>query len=219
MLQMAFERYLYYLLLAIASAFAYIRSKNDKRLEIICWLLFFSIVTESVSDYFRSFAEKKRYIPYHFYIPIEYCLVTFYFSRLLQIAWLKKLLIISIPIFIIFSIIISTYFQGINELPSWQYNTEGTLIIIWCVISLFNLPMNPDVNIFKTFQFWFCIAFMIMFSGQFFMNGFFNALKNTNPEVTKKLIFIVYYVLNYLFYTLIIFGLLCSRTTMKYISQ
>ncbi len=218
MLQMALERYLYYILLAIAFAFAYSSTSNDKRLGIICWLLFFSIMTELVSDYFRSFAETDRYTPYHFYIPIEYCLVTLYFSRLLQIAWLRKLLLITIPVFIIFSIIISTYFQGINELPSWQYNTEGTLIIIWCVISLFNLPINPEVNILKTFQFWFCIAFMIMFSGQFFLNGFFNPLKNTNPEITKNLIFI-YYVLNYLFYTLIIFGLLCSRPTTKYISQ
>ncbi|HEV8081903.1 MAG TPA: hypothetical protein VGP55_01805 [Chitinophagaceae bacterium] len=216
---MAFERYLYYILLVIAVVLAYINSKNDKRLVIICWLLFFSIMTESASDYFRSFAETKRYTPYHFYIPIEYCLVTFYLSGLLQISWLKKLLKISILFFIIFSVIISIYLQEINEFPSWQYNIEGTLIIIWCVISLFNLPLNPDMNIFKTFQFWFCIAFMVMFSGQFFMNGFFNSLKNTNPELIKKLIFIVYYVLNYLFYTLIIFGLLCSRPTRKYISQ
>lgn len=215
---MAFERYLYYILLIVAFILAYIRSKNDKTLLIICWLLFFSIVSETVSDYFRFFAETERYTPYHFYIPIEYCLVTFYSSRLLQKPWLKKLLIISIPFFILFSIIISIL-QGINEFPSWQYNIEGTLIIIWCVLSLFNLPLNPDVNIFKTFQFWFCIAFMLLFSGQFFMNGFFNSLKKTNPEITKKLIFIVYYVLNYVFYTLIIFGLLCSRPIRKYISQ
>ncbi len=215
---MAFERYLYYTLLVSAFVLTCINSKIDKNLVIICWLLFFSIVTESVSDGFRFFDETKRYSPYHFYIPIEYSLVTFYFSRLLQIAKLKKLLLLSIPFFIIFGLIISIYFEGINDFPSWQYNIEGTLIIIWCVISLFNLPLNPIVSIFKNFQFWFCIAFMIMFSGQFFLNGFFNPLKNTNPEITRKLI-MIYYVLNYLFYSLLIFGLLCSRTTRRYILQ
>ncbi len=216
---MTFERYLYYILLVIAFVLLCINSKKDKTLLVICWLLFFSIITESISDYFRYFAEMKRYTPYHFYIPIEYSLVTLYFSRLVQTSWLKKLLIVSMPFFILFSIVISIYLQGINEFPSWQYNIEGTLIIIWCVISLFNLPLNPDVNIFKTFQFWFCIAFMLLFSGQFFMNGLFNSLKDTNPGITNKLIFIVYYILNYLFYTLIIFGLLCSRRTRKYISR
>ncbi len=215
---MTFERYLYYLFLCTAVTLACINSKNDKKFIIICWLLFFSIITESVSEYFRFYAEAKRYSPYHFYIPIEYCLVTFYFSKLIQNVVLKKLMLISIPVFVLLSTIISIYLQGINDFPSWQYNIEGTLIIIWCVISLFNLPLNPNLNIFKTFQFWFCIAFMIMFAGQFFLNGFFNPLKNTNPEVKDKLIFI-YYILNYLFYTLLIFGLLCSRATRKSISQ
>ena len=216
---MAPERCLYYILLVIAFAISYVCSKNDKALVIIYWLFLFSILSENVSDYFRHINEAKRYSPYHFYIPIEYSLVTFYFSRQLKIKWLKKVLPWTIPIFILYSIAISVFVQGTEEFPSWQYNVDGILIIIWCVISLFNLPLNPEVTIYKTFQFWFCIAFMLLFSGQFFMNGFFNPLQETNPGITQKLIFIVYYILNYLFYTLIIFGLLCSRQTTKYTSQ
>lgn len=216
---MAPERCLYYVLLVLAFAISYVRSKNDKALVIIYWLFLFSILSETVSDYFRYSDEAKRYCSYHFYIPIEYSLVTLYFSRQLKIPWLKKVLPLTIPVFVLYSIIISVFVQGVEEFPSWQYNVDGTLIIIWCVISLFNLPLNPEVTIYKTFQFWFCIAFMLLFSGQFFMNGFFNQLKEANPDIITKLIFIVYYILNYLFYTLIIFGLLCSRQTRKYISQ
>ncbi len=215
---MPFERYVYYILMVVAFAVACVRSKNEKSFKIICWLLFFSILTETASDYFRAFDDKKKYIPYHFYIPFEYCLVTFYLSVLLQIRWVKRILIVSIPVFLITSALISIYWNDVEDLPSWQYNIEGTLIIIWCIINLFNLPPDPVGNIFKTFQFWFCVAFMIMFSGQFFLNGFFNPLQNRNPEVKQNLS-LVYLVLNYLFYTLIIFGLLCSRPTTNYISR
>ncbi len=216
---MLFERYLYYALLVTAFALSLVKSKRIKRLGLISLLLFFSILSEISSDYFRYIANTNRYAPYHFYIPIEYSLVTLYYSYLIPINWVKKLLIITIPVFIISSLLISLYGEKIYEFPSWQYNMDGSLIIIWSVIGLFNLPFNPEKSIFRRSQFWFCIAFMILFSGQFFMNGFFNPLNNSNPDLTKKLIFIIYYTLNYLFYSLIIVGLLCSKPTRKYITQ
>ena len=216
---MPIERYVYYFLLLAAFIVSVVKLKNDKGLNPICLLLAFSIQTELTSDYLRYILKTNRFAPYHFYIPIEYCLVTYYFSNLIQIEWVKKLLKISIPVYVTISILISVFINKINQLPSLQYNIDGTLIIIWSIITLFNLPFKPEESIFKAPYFWFCIAFMILFSGQFFMNGFFNSLSKTKPILAEKLGFIIYYCLNYLFYSFMILGLLCSKPTQRYITQ
>jgi len=195
-------------------------SRQDKSIRLFIPLLACALLTEGVSDLLTHerahwVTDNYVYIPYHFYVLVEYSIISTYFARFWKgrpVAWVIRA---STIVFCLASLILSLYVRGLNTLPSIQYNIEGVLNILLAVGTLYNLPVDEDVAIFRIPIFWICTALMIYHSSIFLLNGSYNFLRKNHHELAVSMIGAINYSLNYLYYTIISIAFLCSKSTKR----
>lgn len=209
--------YLYYILMVmcfIASLY-YLHFFKVKMLSL---LLFLSICTEAWAEIIGTH-QFHHFILYHYFNIAEYALTTIILLSGIDNIFLKRLMIFSIPCYTLISLYISLMVQGINEFPSINCNIESLLIIVWCIISLWNIKPDYKFTMFQKPTFWFILGFFIYFSGTMTFDGIYNTLLSHKTETATKLFSIINSVCNYLLYILLLIGIACYRFQKKYMSQ
>jgi hypothetical protein len=209
-------RIVYFSLITIAFILSVNKQKKNKGYIYLSFILLLAIVTDIIHVILQETVKQYQYIPYHIYIPAEYIFLSLFLYSYTQNKILQNILIVSMPIPLIVELLFisKNYFV---QFPSLIYNISGALIMLWSIIILLQIPVQLKINVTTTPIFWFCTAFIIFFSGQFFMNGFYNRIQEVHPAILKPLSNVIYYSLNYILYILIIIALICSPPKTKYI--
>jgi hypothetical protein len=219
LVNMIWQRYLYYFLLACCFFLSLFKLKGGRNFLILFFLFLFSISTELWSELVLFKGNENKFLAYHLYIILEYSLVTYFFSNAFNQTWLRRIMIGTIPMFILFSLFFSFSKNSLNALPAVQYIGDGVLTLFWSILVLFNMPVSLERKLSETIFFWMAIAFMILHSGQFFMTGLYNYLYSKNASIADRLANMIYYGVNYMFYTISIIGMICSNQKPKYTTQ
>ena len=202
---------IYHVLLAITFILYLIFKRNDKRLIYLGILLAVSNLIEAIVAYSINVKQPFFYW-YHIFIPIDYVLLSLLFWGFQKVRWVRTLTIITIPFFIVISMWLSVFKIPPNEYPGLHSIFRGILLIVISILTLFTF--NEKEKYFRVSIFWICIAVLILYSGGFFMKGFYNILLERYPaekQYFKRLHSIISIIFNYLFYVFIIIGLVCSR--------
>lgn len=208
---------IYYIILTIACIMAVIRIKHDNRLLVFSILLICTLIEELVFEFLEQTHRSERfYFIYHIYAPIYYALFAYYYSLTIPQGVARILMRISIPIFTIATIWISLSAKSLNSFPSIQLDIIGILLIIDSLIALFQLDVENHVPIFRKPVFWIGVSTLLFYSILFSLYGFENYLIQHNPKLINRLTTLINNNLNYLYYLLIVIGLLCSKPTEKY---
>lgn len=206
--------YIYFALLLTCLVSVALYYKKNKSLIYILLLLIFSILTE-VGGLICQYFQRNYYPLYHLFTPIEYSLIANFFYLNHNSITFKKLIFYSIPIFIIFSILCSTFFIPLNNYPGFQYNIEGILVITWSLTSLFKLSPKNTTPLYSHTLFWIASGFFIFHTGIFFINGVFNYFFMEKNDILTHIHTIINVAFNYILYIFILVGILCSRKIAK----
>jgi hypothetical protein len=201
--------------MAVCLIISIVSYKNDKSLYVFVYLLSVSLTAELLTFILHKFKIDYNII-YHIYIPLEYCLWSFYFYLVIEPPKLKKIIIYSIPLFIFISIIFSLEIVSIQKYPNFQTNIEGILLIIWATFTIFNIEVKINLNIAKLPVFWICVAVLVYNCGIFSYIGVYNYICESRPSLTEGLKFYILNLLNYILYTLISIAFICSQKMKKY---
>jgi hypothetical protein len=208
-------RIIYFCFLLISFILSVFCYKNEKSLYVFPFLIAAALIAEFFSLFF--FKLKLDYnIVYHIYLPIEYSLLALYFYLNINKKTIKKIILISIPLFIIISLFFSLEIVSIQKFPNFQTNIEGLLLIIWATINIFSIEIKANLNIAKLPVFWICVAVLVYNCGIFSYIGVYNYICESRPSLTLDLKFYILNLLNYIFYTLISIAFLCSQKMKKY---
>ena len=206
----------YQIALFIAFACSFLVLKNSNKSLIIFPILFFFANTTELIVAFEKHNHKINYpYIYHFYIPIEYILLGYFYYLNSYSKKVRSIILYSIPLFIIACLYISICAKPNEKYPTLQFNIEGLLIITWVLISLFSLKSEEDINIFKHPFLWINIGLLFFHSGNFFLMGSYNYLLNYNLPLAKKLFKLINTTLNLLLFIFFIIGFICSTQTRK----
>ncbi len=124
-------------------------------------------------------------------------------------------MMISIPLFLIWSIILSVrhHFTG---MPADNINSSGLILIVVAVYRIFHLDVLQKRSPFGQTDFWIGIAIMIFFGGTFFANFMYQMLHDRN--LAEHIFDVINEPVNLLYYLATLIGLLCSIPR-KYISR
>lgn len=196
----------------IISIFSY---KNERSLYVFPYLLSVSLLAE-LSTLLLLKLKLEYNIIYHFYIPLEYCLWSFYFYLVIKNSILKRIILYSIPTFVIISVVFSLEVVQIQKYPNFQTNIEGILLIIWATYTIFNIEVKANLNIARLPVFWICVAALVYNCGIFSYIGAYNYICESRPGLTNDLKFYILNLLNYFLYTLLSIAFICSQKTRKY---
>lgn len=191
-------------------------SISNRALRIFPYLLSLSIITEiAVMIVYYRYNGNYNLI-YHIYIPLEYSLLAAFFYTITQNKTVKRMVLISIPFYVLCSLLLSLFVTSIAEHPGWNFNLEGVLLITWCLITLFTMEPLQELPLLKLPVFWICLGILVFHSGIFFFNGVYAYLQGTNLQTAEHLNQLIIKNLNYLLYLCFTVGFLCAIRMRKY---
>ncbi|HEY4206614.1 MAG TPA: hypothetical protein VGM31_07380 [Puia sp.] len=198
-------KYIYYALLLSGLGILILRRPRlDKRLYLFIPLLFFTIVTELISDL------KEAYFLYHINQAIGCTLLCTYYFLLFPTSRYRNLILLSLVLYL-------TYFTGFFiRHPSQFVNfdpvdfvAEGVLITLFSLYYLIDLSMNSgDVHYRRLPHFWIASGNLLFYSGASLFMAFAFQLRTTNPALYTELSYIAYF-LNLVVYSAYIKAFLC----------
>lgn len=206
--------YIYYFLMLVCFAAGCFFLKYSY-VKLLVALLSFSIITEVAVEIIGKETD-EYYFLYHFFIIIEYAFITLILKRWVTNKAVRKIMQVSIVLFFIASLFVSTYVQSFSLFPSINANIEGLLIITWCIIAFFSITPLENTPIYKLPVFWVTLAFLIYFSGTLGVNGVYNYLLLQEKVKAEKIYNIFNSFSNYVLYILLTIGILCHNQDRKY---
>ncbi len=203
--------YLYTFVLWISSFVVFfIKDKLTIRYLYLMVLLFITTIVESIGLYCLVNKISTRVV-YHIFLPIEYLLFSLYFHKTICLINIKKVILVSIPIMLIWSVINSWYFQSFKELNTYFYLIVALMITFWCICYFFELLNKDDYSgdIYIKPDFWISTGALFFYAGSFFIISFNNFFLKNDRDVAKAF-WNVLLLLNILMYGLITYGFICQ---------
>ncbi len=190
-----------------------LRLVNQKKFKIFPYLLGITNFVELFIFFIKH--ENPEYpILYHFYIPIEYCLLAYFYYRITDIGWGKRFAFYSI-----FGLPLICIFISFNinpfKFPTLQFNVAGVCLIILALISIFSIMPEESSSIWTHPVFIINIGILVFYSGNLLLMGVYNYLRDFNLELAKSLFRAINTSLNFVMYLMFITAFVCLSRTRK----
>lgn len=126
----------------LAGLFAFIYFKKfDKRLfSFKIYLLFNSLI--QIAQLILSSLKLHNLFLLHIDVPVEFALLTYFYYSFLKLYLDRKIFFVLVILFVVFSIINSTFIQPIDTFNSHALVTEAIILIILSIIT-FIVLLDP----------------------------------------------------------------------------
>ncbi|WP_439417090.1 hypothetical protein [Larkinella sp. GY13] len=180
----------------------------------LMWSLVVTCIVEGIGYYHLRMIKNSNFI-YHFYQPVEYTLVALFYINTLDRTLVRKVIRASIPVFVIFCLLNSLFFQSIHSPNSNCFMVEAVLLIAWSGFYFYELfNSNTEERIWSIPDFWVCTGVLFFYAGTFFLMGLLNYLYKVDMGLAKKL-YVINHILNILLYSLYAVGFICKARQTK----
>ena len=137
---------------------------------VIFFYILYCAINEGMSFYLQNIQSMNfRYLLYAF-TTIEYSFFCNFIYVILDKGRFRKTIPVIWAGFILFALIDLFYVNKGNGFDSFTSGIESMIILLLCVYYLFSqIKGSNTLLIYSTFDFWIVIAFLIYFSGTFFL--------------------------------------------------
>jgi len=206
--------YSIYILCVCLSCIA--NSHNLKGLVFIKTILFLGLINETIVEIFQFYKTNEN-ISHFIYIPCEYILMCCFFLKNTNSIVLKRLIYLSIPIYLGLAISLAAFYYKFQSYPSIIYNLVCFFGIIWSTLLLYRMDFLSYVHVLKTPAFWVLTGTLIFYSGVFFFNAVYNYYLSKNMRFASNLRTYINVTLNCIFYLFLCYSFICSIKVKKYL--
>jgi hypothetical protein len=169
--------------------------------KILTAVVGLTFLSEAISRYL-AITIRNSNPPYHFFCCIEYLGFALIYANLLKQKSVRKMILFSIPIFILSSLFNTIFVQQLFVLPSNSLLIEHIIITIFSLILFFQMAHYPaQMNILKQDIFWFNTVVLVYFASDFLIWAFYNFyLRN---KINNHFLVVFSYSINLLFYVVL----------------
>lgn len=134
-------------------------------MKVFLGLIGFTLLTEIVVEILIHKCGTCLHIPHHIYTPVEYCFYAWIFSTWLPGPVLRKLLRISMPIFILFAFLYSAFFIDMHSLNVLTGSVASIIYVMLSAYVLLGLFSEREKSVLKLFRFWVSAPLLIYSAG------------------------------------------------------
>lgn len=178
---------------------------------VICHFIFYSFTAYYMFGLDRS----NNMVFFHVLRPLQYSLICLFLNEVIQNKVVKKVILISVPFYIMSSLLLSFKIQGIKEYNSYAIILYNTLLSLWILLFLKDLYTNNKVkNLLAYGAFWISIGLLFYCVGTTFSEGLMNYL----VKFHRKYALSFYYIgtiLSLFLYGSVIIAFLVDKTENK----
>jgi len=134
--------------------------------KVVIILIFLTLISELLGI-FAAYVWKNNLFVYHFYNPLEFILITIYFTRNTKILKRRIIYRLLCIVGLIFTTFNSIFMQPIFEMNTYFLLYEGAVIIIFCLLSLQEILLD-ELNLpYQFLHFWLTALFLLYWSVTF----------------------------------------------------
>ena len=146
------------------------RKSKEKALRVVLFYILYCIVNEGMSFYLQSFGSPNTVYLFLLFTIVEYSFFCYFIYLILPPSLIKK----NVPLiwigFLLFAFIDYAFFSKAQEFDSIASGIESIIVLMLCIYYLFSQMKGVNnLLVYSTFNFWAVIAFLIYFSGTFFL--------------------------------------------------
>ena len=137
----------------------------EKARRILLILMACSLIAQLIAlDYFLD--KKSNLFVYHFYLPIEVLLLGNIYKIWLRGYWKKALIETLIWSFVLFAILNTLFFQGLDQMNTHALFVAGSMLIIFAIAYFYRvLDEMKEEALEKSPAFWINTAVLLYYSG------------------------------------------------------
>ena len=159
----------------------------------------------------HTFHVKNNMIVYNIFVLIQFMAYAFYFFKVIQLLWFKKICIVFLLLFPLLWIISVWYVFGIYNWNSYIHVAGSAFTIIACAVFFYQLYTGDElVSLSKNTEFWIAAALFIFYTCNLPYTGMLNYLINNALNVAEDLAYVLR-LLNIVMYSIIIYAFVCRQ--------
>ena len=130
---------------------------------------------------------------FHIYTPAEYVILSLLYWKLFTNTFIKRWIIISIPCFLLASVFLTVFVQGVENNNSNAVLIESTLLCTWSLLFLRETILLQQIESLLLYpMFWVSAGILVYFIGSLFIEGLLNYLIKHSIPLAKKLYLLEY---------------------------
>lgn len=201
-----------YIIIVIICFFVSLKNQkyHENYFKVFTFLLIVIIIVETSGYTINRILKMNNQILFHIYGPIEYTCIAYIYSSTFKSVIAKKLTLLSIFIFILFSTFSSLYLQSLTDTP-YNFLLRCLLIIGLSLFYFYELYQKEEViNLARLPMFWISVGNFAFYAGNFFLMGLIDTLERMHSDLVKPL-FNINTILNIFLYVMFIVGFSCKR--------
>jgi hypothetical protein len=202
---------IYFILLAAAIIFYIIAARNKKYYSSTIMVYLVLVLLTSIIAMSMMYAGvKNNLFLFHIYTPIDYTILSLLYRHAVSSTITKKIITVSIPVFILLSIVFSVFVQKITENNSFITIIESLLILSWSLFYLREIMLLQQVTHLQRFpMFWICVGILFYYTGSLITEGMLNYLIKHSMLLARQ-VYNFSYIFKYLLFILLIIGAWCQ---------
>lgn len=143
------------------------------------WVILFYSTSSFISNskmLYDSSQNRDYTILFYIFTTIEYSFFAIFIYKILQKAYLKKVLLVCSVLFTGFCLF-NIFFQPMHDFDSLPASIEALIILIFCILFLFEQINKPElVFIYSSYKFWVITGILISLAATFFLYAFASSM-------------------------------------------
>lgn len=186
--------YLYFLLILVAvGLWAITYRQLTSGLKLLGFILLLTLLVEGYAAYLL-FQRTRNLHVYHVLIPVQYVLFSWLYYKELASRKAKKIVLVSVPLFLLAALISTLYLQTIREYNSYIRLLKNILLTCWPLLYYREVFIGLRVvRLTKEPMFWISTGLFFYSLGNFFVDGLMNYLLHLSQEWAQTLYWISTY--------------------------
>lgn len=165
------------LLYTLTGLFISRRRQLSRTLQILFAYLAIYTLFNSTAWLMQQLKTKNNLFLSHFLTPIEYSFLAVIYYRSLESPLVKRIILVSIPLFVTGCLLLTLYVEKLKENDSYARIVEALLITFWVLDYLKEVfGTHKLLNIHRDPVFWISTGFLTYFIGVLFIQGLLNEL-------------------------------------------
>jgi len=146
------------------------RNTKEKHLRVILFYILYCALNEGFSFYLQSIRSSSVVYLFLFFTIVEYSFFCYFIYVILPKGSIKRSIVYIWTAFLLFALIDYIFFSKPLEWDSIVSGVECIIVLCLCIYYLYSqIKGTNNLLIYSTFDFWVVIAFLIYFSGTFFL--------------------------------------------------
>jgi hypothetical protein len=201
----------------LSSIFFYIKKRNNLLLYFIPFL-FLTVIIEYIGGWFLSQGVRNYWI-FNVFTTIEFIFYSFLFYLHFRKKSLKKIVIVTMLVFICAVIINLLFIQGFTKtFHTYTFLLGSFFIVVFCCFFFYEsvLPDKIDQQLSKQPFFWICSGLLIYYLGSVIINALFEYLRNNDLGAEGRRIYgTINHTLNVILYSSFCIAFFLCRNNKK----